>query len=118
MEDAGLVRRWEEGWLNLEKLLTFSAVCGTGLDTVPVPGSTTIAELAGVISDVASLAVRLAKPLSVRVMPIAGKEAGERTTFSSPYMVNTLIKPLGPSRIGNGPVPSATATRRDHVRDP
>ena len=88
MEDAGLVRRWEQGWLRLDKLIAFSAVCGTGLDTVPVPGGTPPAELARVISDVASLAVRLRKPLSVRVLPIAGKGAGDRTT-SHPLIWST-----------------------------
>lgn len=41
--------------------------------------------------DVASLALRLHKPLSARLFPVPGKQAGERTEFSSPYLTNTLV---------------------------
>jgi hypothetical protein len=36
----------------------------------------------------------LRKPLSARLLPVPGKVAGERTSFSSPYFTTTLIKPL------------------------
>jgi uncharacterized protein (UPF0210 family) len=94
MEDVVLAQRWAEGRVGLEQLLAYSAVCGTGLDTVPIPGHTSADDLAKVICDVASLAVRLRKPLSARLLPVPGKRAGEMTDFSSPYLVNTLIKPL------------------------
>jgi uncharacterized protein len=94
MEDVVLAQRWAEGRLGLEQLLAYSAVCGTGLDTVPLPGDTSVEDLARLICDVASLAVRLRKPLSARLLPVPGKRAGETTDFSSPYLVNTLIKPL------------------------
>jgi uncharacterized protein (UPF0210 family) len=94
MEDTLLARRWEEGWLGLDQLLAYSAVCGTGLDTVPLPGDSSVGELTRLICDMATLAVRLKKPLSARLLPVPGKSAGERTDFSSPYIVNTLIKPL------------------------
>jgi uncharacterized protein (UPF0210 family) len=93
MEDTVLARRWE-GKVNLDQLLTYSAVCGTGLDTVPLPGDCSAEDLTRLICDVATLAARLGKPLSARLMPVPGKVAGERTEFSSPYIVNTLIKPL------------------------
>jgi uncharacterized protein len=94
MEDVVLARRWAEGRVGLEQLLAYSAVCGTGLDTVPLPGDCTAEELTNVICDVASLAVRLRKPLSARLLPVPGKRAGQTTDFSSPYLVNTLIKPI------------------------
>jgi uncharacterized protein (UPF0210 family) len=100
MEDTVLARRWEEGWLGLDQLLAYSAVCGTGLDTVPLPGDSSADELTKLICDVATLAVRLRKPLSARLLPVPGKSAGQRTQFSSPYIVNTLIKSLAP-----GPLP-------------
>ncbi len=96
MEDVVLARRWEQGWLGIDQLLAYSAVCGTGLDTVPVPGDSSLDELTRLICDMGTLAVRLKKPLSARLLPVPGKSAGERTDFSSPYIVNTLIKPLGP----------------------
>jgi uncharacterized protein len=94
MEDVVLAERWAEGRVGLDQLLAYSAVCGTGLDTVPLPGDCSADELTNVICDVASLAVRLRKPLSARLLPVPGKRAGEVTEFSSPYLVNTLIKPL------------------------
>jgi len=94
MEDVVLAQRWADDRVGVEQLLAYSAVCGTGLDTVPLPGASPLDEVANLICDVGSLAVRLSKPLSARLLPVPGKLAGERTTFSSPYLVNTLIKPL------------------------
>jgi uncharacterized protein (UPF0210 family) len=98
MEDALLAQRWDDGLVGIDQLLAWSAVCGTGLDTVPVPGGSEVRELAAAICDMASLAARLGKPLSARLLPAPGKAAGERTRFSSPYLVNALIKPLSPIR--------------------
>lgn len=95
MEDTILARRWAEGRLDLDQLLAWSAVCGTGLDAVPLPGDVGDAELAGIMLDVASLALRLRKPLSARLMPIPGASAGDLTAFSSPYLVNTVVRAVG-----------------------
>lgn len=92
LEDAILGRRWEEGLVNTHQLLLYSAVCGTGLDTVPLPGDTEAEVIAHLLLDVASLALRLHKPLSARLFPVPGKQAGERTEFSSPYLTNTLVQ--------------------------
>ncbi len=62
---------------DVDSLLLYSAVCGLGLDTVPLPGATTVAQLAGILSDMATLAVRLDKPLSARLLPVPGKQAGD-----------------------------------------
>lgn len=94
MEDAVLARRWAEGRLGVDQLLAYSAICGTGLDTVPLAGDCSVDDITKVICDMASLAVRLRKPLSARLLPVPGKVAGERTSFSSPYFTDTLIKPL------------------------
>lgn len=96
MEDRLLAQRWEEGRFGLGELLGWSAVCGTGLDTVPLAGDVRPADLAALICDVGALAARLGKPLSARLLPAPGKSAGERTEFVSPYLVNTVIKEIGP----------------------
>jgi uncharacterized protein (UPF0210 family) len=120
MEDAVLARRWEEGWLGTDQLLAYSAVCGTGLDTVPLPGGTSVEQMTRLICDVATLAVRLRKPLSARLLPVPGKSAGERTSFSSPYIVNTLIKPLAPASFPDArrPRPDASAEETNNARKP
>jgi uncharacterized protein (UPF0210 family) len=94
LEDTVLAERWGEGRLTLDALLAYSAVCGTGLDTIPLPGDVTEPQLARIVGDVASLAVKLRKPLSARLQPVAGKKAGERSDFDDPFLVNTTIQPL------------------------
>lgn len=94
LEDSRLAQRWSEGALKLDDLLAYSAVCGTGLDVVPLPGDVPTQQLERIIGDVASLAVKLRKPLSVRLLPVAGKKAGERTEFDSPFLVNATLQPL------------------------
>jgi uncharacterized protein (UPF0210 family) len=96
MEDAMLARRWAEGRLTLHELLCYSSVCGTGLDTVPIPGDTPPDEIARLLLDVAALAVRLGKPLSARLFPVPGVRAGKRTSFCSPYLVNSAARWWGP----------------------
>jgi hypothetical protein len=94
LEDARLSQRWSEGRLSLDALLSYSAVCGTGLDTIPLPGDVTVEELDLIIGDMASLAFKWHKPLSARLLPMAGKGAGDVTEFDDPYMVNAVIQPI------------------------
>ncbi len=94
LEDEVIARRWSEGALSLDALLAYSAVCGTGLDTIPLPGDVTVEQLERILGDMATLAYRLRKPLSARLMPVAGKKAGDRTEFDDPFLVNALIQPL------------------------
>ncbi len=94
LEDVLLGQRWEEAALHVHQLLLYSAVCGTGLDTLPLAGDTPVEDIAHLLLDVATLAVRLQKPLSARLFPVADKLVGEKTTFSSPYLTNTLIQSL------------------------
>jgi uncharacterized protein (UPF0210 family) len=91
LEDSTLALRAEEGVLSLKDLLMYSAVCGTGLDTLPLPGDTSSEQLAAILLDVAALAQRLDKPLTARLMPVPGKQAGELTTFDFPYFANSRI---------------------------
>ena len=94
LEDSVLAERWSEGTLTLDALLAYSAVCGTGIDTVPLPGDITVEQLERIIGDMASLAFRLRKPLSARLMPVKGKKAGDRTEFNDPFLVNAVLQPL------------------------
>ena len=91
MEDKLLAARWAEGTYNVDSLLAYSAVCGTGLDTVPLPGDVSQEQLERIFGDVASLATKWNKPLSARLQPVHGKKAGEQTEFDDPYLFNTLI---------------------------
>jgi uncharacterized protein len=81
--------------VSLEGLLSYSALCATGLDTVPLPGDITVEQLDMIIGDMATLAFKWHKPLSARLLPVAGKGPGDMTEFDDPYMVNAVIQPLG-----------------------
>jgi uncharacterized protein len=94
LEDTRLAQRWSEGYLSLEGLLSYSAVCGTGLDAIALPGDTTVEQLSLIIGDMASLAYKWHKPLSARLLPVAGKGPGEMSEFDDPFLVNTTLQPL------------------------
>jgi uncharacterized protein len=94
LEDTVLAQRWSEGRLSIDAMLSYSAVCGTGLDTIPLPGDVTPKQLERILGDVASLSVKWHKPLSARLQPVAGKKAGELTEFDDPFLVNAKIQPL------------------------
>jgi uncharacterized protein len=94
LEDTTLTERWNAGLVSIDALLSYSAVCGTGLDTIPLPGDTTVDQLARIIGDVATLSDKWNKPLSARLLPVSGKLAGQKTEFSDPMLVNAVIQPL------------------------
>jgi len=94
MEDKLLSQRWAEGTYNMDSLLAYSAVCGTGLDTVPLPGDVTVEQMERIFGDVASLAVKWNKPLSARLQPAINKKAGDRTEFEGQLLFNTTVHPL------------------------
>src|SRR6267154_2243873 len=96
LEDSRLAERWSEGRISIDALLSYSAVCGTGLDTVPLPGDISEQQLELIIGDMASLAVKWHKPLSARLLPVAGKNPGDTTAFDDPYLVNATLQPLKP----------------------
>jgi uncharacterized protein (UPF0210 family) len=91
LEDAILALRAAEGLLTLKDLLLYSAVCGTGLDTIPLPGNVSEEQLVAVLLDLAVLALRLDKPLTARLMPIPGKLAGDPTGFNFSYFANSRV---------------------------
>jgi uncharacterized protein len=95
LEDSRLAQRWSEGRLTLDALLSYSAVCGTGLDTIPLPGDISEQQLELIIGDMASLAVKWHKPLSARLLPVTGKKPGATTEFDDPYLVNATLQPIG-----------------------
>src|SRR6202049_661176 len=86
LEDPVLAQRWSEGTYNLDSLLAYSAVCGTGLDAIPLPGDTSQEQLERIIGDVASLALKWNKPLTARMILAPGKKPGDRTEFTSPHL--------------------------------
>jgi len=114
LEDTVLAQRAAEGRLNVGELLQWSAVCGTGLDTVPLPGDVSEGALARLLFDVAALAVRLHKPLTARLMPLPGKVAGDPVHFDFAYFADGGVLSVD-GVAGEGPL-ERTATLALHAR--
>jgi uncharacterized protein (UPF0210 family) len=94
LEDDTLAARAAEGSLTVTDLLLCSAVCGTGLDTLPLPGDTTVDQMTALLLDLGALALRLDKPLTARLMPIPGKAAGDEVHFDFPYFADSRVMAL------------------------
>ena len=69
LEDTGLAAAGNARQLSFEKLLSWSTVCGCGIDMVPVAGGVMREELAALMLDTAMVSTVLKKPLGVRVLP-------------------------------------------------
>ena len=91
LEDTGMAASAARREYDIRALLTYSCVCGIGLDCVPIPGDTSVARIAALMRDTGTLAFRYKKPLTVRLFPCVGKVAGEMTTFESDDLCNCSI---------------------------
>lgn len=98
LEDDRLAQRAAEGDLRLEDLLLACTVCGTGLDTVPLPGDASAEDLLPWLLDLGALAVRLDKPLTARLMPMPGMEAGDPLEFEFPFFAPGAVMDLPQTR--------------------
>lgn len=80
-EDHGMIEAAEKGALTLEKLEAMTCVCSVGLDMIAVPGSTPASTLSGIIADEAAIGMVNNKTTAVRIIPVVGKEVGDRVEF-------------------------------------
>jgi uncharacterized protein (UPF0210 family) len=90
-EDTGLAQGTIRSNFDIRALLTYSSVCGIGLDTVPIPGDTSIDKISALMRDTGTMAYRLNKPLTVRVFPVPGLNAGDMTAFESEDLCNCAV---------------------------
>ncbi|MBN6065840.1 DUF711 family protein [Aggregatibacter actinomycetemcomitans] len=90
-EDLGLAQGTQQQQFDIRALLTYSAVCGIGLDTVPIAGNASAESIAAIMRDTGTMAFRLNKPLTVRLFPIPNKIAGEMSEFESDDLCNCRI---------------------------
>ena len=99
LEDSVLARRAAQGTLTVKDVLLYSAVCGTGLDTIPLPGDTTAEQITPLLLDLCALALRLDKPLTARLMPVPNKKAGDETNFDFAFFAPSRVMSLEFRRI-------------------
>jgi hypothetical protein len=115
LEDTVLAERTAAGQLTLNDLLLLSAVCGTGLDCIPLPGEVDEQVLAGILLDVASLALRLDKPLTARLMPFPGKKPGDSLEFDFEYFANSRVLAAPRAGITSGVLFSSEASSQFNI---
>ena len=101
LEDSVLARRAAQNQLGVQDLLNYAAVCGVGLDTIPLAGDVSEAQLTAVLLDIAALATRLNKPLTARLMPLPGLDAGDPTDFDFPYFANSRVMSIAGNGVSN-----------------
>ena len=80
-EDQGMINAVEKGALTLEKLEAMTCVCSVGLDMIAIPGDTSAATISGIIADEMAIGMINQKTTAVRIMPIVGKNIGDRAVF-------------------------------------
>ncbi|MBN1413361.1 MAG: PFL family protein [Spirochaetales bacterium] len=80
-EDEGMIDAVEKGALGIDKLEAMTAVCSVGLDMVAVPGNTSAETIAAIIADEAAIGVVNNKTTAVRIIPVPGKNVGDRIEF-------------------------------------
>ena len=80
-EDQGMIDAASCGALTLEKLEAMTCVCSVGLDMIAVPGDTTPATISGIIADEMAIGMVNAKTTAVRLIPVIGKNGGDKVEF-------------------------------------
>ncbi len=80
-EDHGMIEAVEKGALTLEKLEAMTCVCSVGLDMIAVPGSTSSETISGIIADEMAIGMINQKTTAVRVIPVIGKDVGDKAEF-------------------------------------
>ncbi len=93
LEDRILGLRTTQQRLTISELLALSAVCGTGLDCIPLAGNVPEDALYALLLDVAALSLRLDKPLTARLMPLPDKKAGDAVHFDFEYFTDSRVMP-------------------------
>ena len=71
----------ENGYLDITKLESMTAVCSVGLDMIVVPGDTPADVISAVIADEAAIGMVNTKTTAVRLIPAIGKKAGDTLNF-------------------------------------
>jgi len=91
LEDYTIAKNLSENNFNLDTLLLYATMCGTGLDCVPLPGDITEKELFYILLDLCTISLNLNKPLTARLMPIPERKAGDVVDFDFEYFASSKV---------------------------
>jgi uncharacterized protein (UPF0210 family) len=91
LEDNTLAKATKRRRLEISSLNLLSTMCGCGLDMVPIPGDALVEDIEMAILDTATLALRLKKPLGVRLLPIPERTLNELTEFNMEFLCDSRV---------------------------
>ena len=94
-EDEGMIAAAEQGTLTLDKLEAMTCVCSVGLDMIAVPGDTSAETISAIIADEAAIGVVNSKTTAVRLIPVPGKQVGDRVEFGG-LLGSAPVMPVHP----------------------
>jgi hypothetical protein len=80
-EDLNLSEAVRQGHLSLEKLEAMTSVCSVGLDMIAIPGKVDADTIAAILADEMAIGVFNHKTTAVRLIPVPGKDVGEKAVF-------------------------------------
>ncbi len=80
-EDRGMIDAATLGALTIEKLEAMTCVCSVGLDMIAIPGKTSAETISGIIADEMAIGMINQKTTAVRVIPVIGKDVGDKAEF-------------------------------------
>ena len=99
-EDLNISESAAAGHLTLEKLEAITSVCSVGLDMVALPGDTSDETLAAIIADEMAIGVINKKTTATRLIPVPGKNAGDKAHFGG-LLGQAVIIPVNNSSGAN-----------------
>lgn len=94
-EDQGMIDAVTAGALTLEKLEAMTCVCSVGLDMIAIPGDTKATTISGIIADEMAIGMINQKTTAVRLIPVIGKNVGEKVEFGG-LLGYAPIMPVNP----------------------
>jgi len=90
-EDLNISESARNGYIGIEKLEAITSVCSVGLDMVAIPGETSADTLAAIIADEMAIGVVNGKTTAARLIPVPGKQAGDKAHFGGLLGQSTIL---------------------------
>lgn len=94
LEDSVLAASATKKAISINALLLYASLCGTGLDTIPLPGDVSAEAISAVLVDLGAVSLRHNKPLTARLMPIPESQPGDEIDFDFPYFASSRVMNL------------------------
>lgn len=83
LEDPALAHLSTTGQLTLDQLRLMAGASAGGLDLIPIPGDIDASTIAAILADQVSMAVLNNRPAAIRLVPVPGKQAGDRVEYDN-----------------------------------